>query len=55
MVPQLRLLTSTVAGVDSILGWEAKIPHALWYVKKRKKEKKIIIQFECINEKNWNI
>ena len=54
----VKFLTSTAGGVGSILGWEAKIPHALWYIKKkkkRKKEKKIIIQFEHIHEKNRNI
>ena len=40
VVQWLRLLTSTAGGVGSILGWEAKIPHALWYVKKKERKKR---------------
>ena len=47
VVQWLRLHASTAGGAGSIPGWGTKIPHALWYGKKKKK---VTVIIEKVNE-----
>ena len=50
MVQGFRFCAPTAEDLGSILGWETKIPHALWRGQKLRKKKKIAQEKELMEK-----
>ena len=54
MVQWLRLCASTAGGTGLIPGWGTKIPHAVWYGQKKKREREKETRTCEDRDKGWS-